>query len=241
MLSREEAALIAREGGVSVSPFGAETAGTNSPDDKLHPRFSVPNAGQGSPPTSPPSSVAPNSDDEFTSNLLQRAARKLGVSYTPRQSGVLPSKPHSVSRESPWSLSMRQSPLDELSRTLEIHTKALGANHPSVIELHTLIGDKELEQGNTAKAEKHFAAAFAAAEQNETAATTDAVKLECSKEIVASLAKIGTFFSAVKKSDVARDAFIRAANMCDVLCGGSGSSIGFVQSEENHEIRRARG
>ena len=39
-----------------------------------------------SPPTSPPSSVAPQSEDEFTALILRRAAARLGVEYSPGRS-----------------------------------------------------------------------------------------------------------------------------------------------------------
>ena len=50
--------------------------------------FPLPHSRGSSPPTSPPSSVAPQSeDDEFTSFLIRRAAKQLGVEYSKQQRG----------------------------------------------------------------------------------------------------------------------------------------------------------
>jgi hypothetical protein len=166
-------------------------------------------ASQVSDTTSPPSSVAPNDDGDFTAALLQRAAKNLGVEYVP---GLRSENPY---RQYNWSqtLHLETRTVEELQQMIVVRSKALGPNHSSIAALQTTLADRfAAMDGAASKAENWYHAALATVESG--------LGTE-SPELIPTLTKLGNLYSTTGKWSLAKDCFKRCASICERKAGGT--------------------
>lgn len=134
-----------------------------------------------SPPTSPPTSVAPQSDDEFTSLVMRRAAQRLGVRFEPQHNrSYVQTAPGGTHEENDRSLLLAMAQTmdlpfpgpqtwalygkctaDELSRMIQVRKRALGDQHVSLAPLFDTLGDFDDARGDLASAKEHYGVAAA--------------------------------------------------------------------------------
>ena len=160
-----------------------------------------------SPATSPPSSVDPGSDDDFTTALMRGVAKKLGVSYDTKVRSASYDA-HAVSEPKLNSTSIAPVGLPGILRQIELRSKALGENHQSVCELHLQAADLLLDDQ---KADDHLFMALSNCRNRGGENTPDAVNV---------LSRMGALHARRGHYLQAQEAFRQASEICGSLEAG---------------------
>lgn len=162
--------------------------------------------------TSPPTSMAPQSDDEFTSALVRHAAKRLGfdvndMTYHPNNNrgAVFGDKP--TWNDAPAS----NRRLGEVLRQIEARQRALGAQHESLVDLHMQAGRQFEQSGELGKAEHHYTSALDVLETCHGSA---------SELLLPTLMALANFYSVRGRFFDAKTMFDKAAHVCDACHSG---------------------
>lgn len=161
--------------------------------------------------TSPPTSLAPQSDDEFTSALVRHAAKRLGFDvddslYLPPHASP---QHHKTDRQFVALSNNRRLP--EILRQLEIRQKALGPKHESLVDLHMQAGKHFEQAGELGKSEHHFTSALDVLESSAGRA---------SEALLPILTSLGHFYASRGRFFDAQAMFSRAASVCEACHTG---------------------
>lgn len=238
-----------------LAPLPLASAVADQHNDDAHSDLS------NSPPTSPPSSVAPASEDEFTTFLLRRAARQLGVDYTPASSsgyravavrGVSSSP---TGRRGGVLANYESAAAGDASSMAAAPATAAAA--PPLVAAGASVGDIQHMIAIRSKAlgDKHPSVAllfialgdrFVLDGQSARAEAAYATALErqeahfgpTAPELLTTLSKMGSFYSSCDKFVQAKVAFQRAAGIADLLGGGLGDAD---NGESREREQRAKG
>ncbi|CUI14422.1 Hypothetical protein, putative [Bodo saltans] len=180
--------------------------------------------------TSPPTSLAPQSDDEFTTALVRHAAKRLGFEVDDPL--YLPSSPQQHARGGGGGplavLSHRRLP--EILRQLDIRQKALGPNHESLVDLHMQAAKHFEQAGELSKSEHHFTAAL---DVLETCVG------KSSETLLPVLTSLAHFYASRGRFFDAQTMFARAAAVCEACHTGRMAAENPVQSTQPQRLRNA--
>lgn len=179
--------------------------------------------------TSPPTSVAPQSDDEFTHLIVQHAAKQLGVSF---ENATYQTRTAAEPHRSPQSVPMH---LSEILRQIAVREKALGPSHESIVSLHLRAAFANKEHGFLEKCEHHLCCAVDVVETNKGA----------SEALVEVLNHLAQFYVSQKRYFDARVCFLRMSELCSTLersskVGVQVSSCGLKDAVEKYKLTKAK-
>jgi hypothetical protein len=181
--------------------------------------------------TSPPPSLAPQSDDEFTTALVRHAAKRLGFEVDDPL--YLPSSPQNArgggGGGGPLAvLSHRRLP--EILRQLDIRQKALGPSHESLVDLHMQAAKHFEQAGELGKSEHHFTAAL---DVLETCAG------KSSEALLPVLTSLAHFYAARGRFFDAQTMFTRAASVCEACHTGRMLAESALHAAQPQRLRSA--
>lgn len=182
--------------------------------------------------TSPPSSVAPHSDDEFTTALVRHAARQLGVEfsgslYRPTSTATHREEADLIDEKVPL---LHTHNLNEIQRQIELRKKALGAKHKSIADLHTVAAKLCSQDRQPSRAEHHYTAALDILE--------DSVG-SVSSELIPLLSSLAQFYVASNNFFNAKIVYQRLEMICESCHLGSERKVPPRADESGAALKKA--